>query len=143
MNFSDNEAALVRLKEEASRRLLKKVECVPRTCPVGLQQANDRVCGEGIIGHPILPWMPSLSAEVLNVHKRGEDGKTWQLVESPGLHQGGRGAQREVEEKAAGLRKEIKDWVDVMRSQDLPDPGGSSSSSGSKDVGAKGHRSTR
>ena len=40
MNFSDNEAALVRLKEEASRRLLKEVECVPRTCPVGDHQAN-------------------------------------------------------------------------------------------------------
>lgn len=97
INHSDNEPAMVALKDAAARSL-PGVEAVPRNSPVGDHQANGsiesgvreikrqmravRMALERRLGRkldsrdPILTWVPTFSADAIARHRKGKDGKT-------------------------------------------------------------------
>ena len=132
VNFSDNEPALLALKDSVSHRL-PGCEVLPRSCPVGDHAANGvievavrelkrqmraiRMSFESKIGqvvpndHVLLAWLPGFAAEVINVYRTDASGKTpyerefgrkWSC---PALEFGEQVYIREAEERSGK-----KDW---------------------------------
>ncbi|CAK0904033.1 unnamed protein product, partial [Prorocentrum cordatum] len=97
INHSDNEPALVALKEAAAKSC-PSAEAIPRSAPVGDHQANGsievgvrevkrqmratRLALEQKLGHklnesdPMLSWIAGFAADTIAKHRRGSDGKT-------------------------------------------------------------------
>ena len=141
VNFSDNEAALVALKNQAATQV-KGLESVPRECPVGDHSANGdaesavkqvkQLCRSVRLAlesklkmtleqtDPVLQWIPHFAGQLLTIVQKGPDGKTaWERETGrkwrrPLLQFGEKVMLREaVEKPGGGVVK--RDWRPQMK----------------------------
>ena len=142
INFSDNESSLLLLKAAAARSV-KRLEAVPKECPVGDHQANGhaesavrqvkdmmrtiRIGLERNLGQildetdPILTWLPTFAADAVSIFRKMKDGKTRYEKETgkrwsrPRLSFGERCMLKLAEEKTGAKKRDWKPRMTEVR----------------------------